>query len=250
MKKTIFTPLILAPFLAALTACGGSSDSSNDSPLNSATLSESSLENDSIGSAQAMQSNATLSGHLDGESDYFDFYSLDVIQGNMITVQLTGGADTDLDITLRDSGNYQVAYSDDLYSTEYFDYTPTYSGKMYIGVEHLSGPASNYSLSYNSSGLVTTTLGAEFCVDATFDNQSQYQISDGTNPSSVNAPQLPGLCPNNNYVSQCRIVTAGVITNMLFSQEYVDLIGGHERVSSDLCRQFNDDGMTAVYTTL
>lgn len=245
MKK-----LLILPLVAALAACGGESDSKGSS-ANLTTVSESSLNNDTMYEAQPVQLNTTISGTA-SIHDQLDYYSINVTEGQRLTISLVGNnAATDLDLALFESPTSYVAFSEDEGSNESFEYTTTFTGVMYVEVLYYDGPLSTYTLNIQASDTgPAPEIAAEFCVEATSDNQTGHQIADGADPSSTNTPIQPGACPNNGYVSQCTIEQAEVTTIMKLSQDYIDLVGGHSVVDVEICQAANSDGVVATYSYL
>lgn len=245
MKK-----LLVLPLVAALAACGGESDS-KDSSANLAAVSESSLNNDTTYEAQPVQLNSSISGNA-SINDQFDYYLINVTEGQTITISIEGNnSATDLDIALFESPTSYVAFSEEEGTNESFEYTATFTGVMYVEVLYYEGPLSTYTLNIQATDAGPAPANAaEFCVEATSDNQTAHQIADGSNPSSTNTPIQPGACPNNGYVSQCTIEQAEVTTIMKLSQDYIDLVGGHSTVEAEVCDAASGDGIVTTYSYL
>jgi hypothetical protein len=245
MKK-----LLILPIVVALTACGGESNS-NSSTANLAAISELSRNNDTTYQAQPVQLNSTITGNA-SINDRFDYYSINVTEGQTITISIEGNnSATDLDIALFESPTSYVAFSEKEGTNESFEYTATFTGIMYVEVLYYEGPLSTYTLNIQATDAgPAPENAAEFCVEATSNNQTAHQIVDGSNPSSSNTPIQPGACPNNGYVSQCSIEQAEVTTIMKLSQDYIDIIGGHSKVETEVCDAASGDGIVTTYSYL
>lgn len=245
MKK-----LLILPLVAALAACGGESDNKGSS-ADLAAVSELSRNNDTTYEAQPVQLNSSITGNA-STNDEFDYYLINVIEGQTITISIKGNnSATDLDIALFDSPTSYVAFSEEEGTNESFEYTATFTGVMYVEVLYYDGPLSTYTLNIQATDAgPAPEIAAEFCVEATSDNQTGHQIADGADPSSTNTPIQPGACPNNGYVSQCTIEQAEVTTIMKLSQDYIDLVGGHSVVDVQICQAANSDGVVATYSYL
>jgi len=194
---------------------------------------------------------SVISGSL-GPSDEFDFYKVSIASGETVTIRLSGNNNTDLDIALLTSNYSTVAYSEEYGSTESFTYTATSGGDFYVEVEYFDGPSANYQLSITSDGSSDTTGGstgsgdAQFCVESIGGGTSYYQVASGTSTPTNNLQE--GTCPTSGYVSKCNVNMSSSVLNTYFSQGYVDVVGGHSAVESNVCDAFASQGATSRYT--
>lgn len=251
MKKLITTSLALA-----LAACGGDSDSGLDvgdrdgkQQIGGVSVSESSADNDNLRSAQEVNLGSTLTGSI-GPSDYEDYFKFSVAAGQSIQIDLNGRSDVDIDLQLLDINYNELDYSYGDYSTERMTYTSDSSKTLYVAVEHISGPTSEYQLSFTSAGSVGSPGGtgdAVICVESITSSGSYFQVTDTVQQTQGNMQS--GRCPNtrSNYVSKCEISFSGVETNTYFSQSYIDTVGSHAAVKSQVCLAVDQSGVYTIY---
>lgn len=246
MKKLITLAAILS-----LAACGADTEEGSTDQVGGASVNETSSYNDTGSSSQAVSIGSVISGSL-GPSDEFDYYKVYISAGQSVAVRLSGNDNTDLDINLLTSNYSTVEYSINDGSTESFTYSAIESGEFYVMVQYFGGPTAGYELSITSNGYSDTSGGstgsgdAQFCVESTFEGLSYYQVASGSSAPTNNMQK--GNCPAAGYVSECIVEMSGPSLKTYFSQGYVDIVGGHSAVKSEVCDAFASEGATSRYT--
>jgi hypothetical protein len=245
MKKIFLTSLALT-----LAACGGSSDSSGGSDDQTAginfEISEPSTSNDSIYDAQPINLGTRISGSA-GPSDLYDFYQFAVAEGQTVQINLTGGSSSDLDIALWGEGGL-LDYSEGFESTEEIIFTAESTGTYYLSVSYYDGNASNYELIIlgDEVSVQVVTDEAAFCLENIVNGVSYFTVASS---EDLTGNLFPGSCPTSGYVSECGVTyITGEIINTYFTQNYVDVVGGHTEVEEDVCDLFSDESTTSIYT--
>jgi len=259
MEINVMKKLLVISFGLSLVACGGDSDKSDSSPdlSGGVSVNEVSSFNDNADSAQRIELNSNIRGSL-GPADEFDYYELSVQEGQQVSIVLSGGSDTDLDIILYRNKYREVASSQDDYSTESITYTASSTETLHLEVEYYDGPASDYQLVIKANGNTdlgnaggSASGGAEFCVETTTSGSSQYVQTNVENGGNTNSSDVRnGSCPTVGYVSKCSADFSGIDVNTYFSQAYVDLVGGHSEVRSNVCDVYSQQGATTSYQNI
>jgi hypothetical protein len=250
MKKLITLAAVLS-----LVACGGDGGNSSDkiSAVGGISVSETTFENDSEDSSQFVSLGSIITGSL-GPADEFDFYKVNITEGESVTIRLLGALDTDIDVALIGPSFNVIASSESAFSTESLTFTASTSGEFYVRVEFFEGTDGGYELSIISNGFVDVSQGSnnasgtQFCVESIIGEESAHQVASGASTPTNNLQQ--GTCPSAGYVSVCNVNSSGVLINTYFSQGYVDVVGGHSEVERNVCDMFAVQSSTSNYNLL
>lgn len=147
MNKYIILALALT-----LVACGGADEegSLGYSSSSGRSVMETTEQNDTISTAQAVSIGSSISGSI-GATDIHDIYRFDVEKDQQIVINFDGHSGSDVDIYLFNSDRGLLRASHESGSQESVSYDATYTGTLYLVVEHYEGPDSSYQMSIAQS---------------------------------------------------------------------------------------------------
>lgn len=143
MNKFIILALALN-----LAACGGDADEENSpgfSSISGKSVIETTSPNDTVSTAQSVSIGSAITGSV-STSDALDFYQFDTTKGQQIEINFDGGAGSDVDIYLFNSDYQLLRASHNDGSEESMSYDATYSGTLFLVVEHYEGNESTYQM--------------------------------------------------------------------------------------------------------
>lgn len=143
MNKYIILALALT-----LAACGGADEENSlgYSSSSGKSISETTDQNDTISTAQAVSIGSSISGSI-GATDIHDVYQFEVEKDQQIVINFDGHSGSDVDIYLFNSDRGLLRASHEEGSQESMSYDASYTGTLYLVVEHYEGPDSSYQMS-------------------------------------------------------------------------------------------------------